>query len=163
MATVSLRKATAADVAFLQEMLLVAADWRFERPRRTVADVLDDASVAHYVAGWPRPGDVGIVAEGAEPVGAAWWRFFPSDDPGYGFVDDSVPEVSVGVRHGFRRQGIGTMLLLALIAHARTAGLRALSLSVERDNNAAVLYEELGFEVVAAEDGAFTMLLALRS
>ena len=54
---------------------------------------------AHYVEGWPRDGDVGVVAEDehGEPVGAAWYRHLSDDDPGYGFIDPSIPEVTIGV------------------------------------------------------------------
>lgn len=156
---ITVRRAAAEDAAFIREMLLVAADWRFERPRRTVAEVMSDPMLAHYVEGWPRPGDAGVVAENADgPVGAAWWRFFPADAPGYGFVDPSIPEVSIGVRHGRRRQGSGEQMLLALVDRARAEGVDALSLSVEPDNPAVALYERLGFEVVASS-GALTMVL----
>jgi len=34
-----------------------------------------DPALAHYVAGWPAPRDVGFVVDDDRPVGAAWWRF----------------------------------------------------------------------------------------
>src|SRR5688500_12942461 len=93
----SVRGATAQDTDFLWEMLLVAADWSPDRERRTVADVMTDPSLSRYIEGWPRAGDVGVVAEDERRVGAAWWRLFSADDPGYGFVQSDVPEVSIGV------------------------------------------------------------------
>ena len=92
--------------------------------------------LAHYVAGWPRPGDRGVIAEAGLPVGAAWLRFLPESDPGYGFVDATTSEVSVAVVPEWRGLGIGTHLLGELIGQARDAGLTALSLSVEPDNEA---------------------------
>ena len=147
---VLVRKAAEADTPFLEEMLLLAADWRSEAPVRSVADIMSEPTLARYVVGWPRPGDVGVVAEASGPVGAAWWRFFKADDPGYGFVDAATPEVSVAVRRGWRGQGIGKELLPALIACARAEGIGALSLSVERGNYAVRLYERLGFVTIAA-------------
>lgn len=158
---VILRPATAHDSAFLHDMLVVAADWRADSPQRTVAEAMRDPALAHYVADWPREGDVGVVAEAATPVGAAWWRFFPADDPGYGFVNAGTPEISVGLQKAFRGQGLGTLLLEALIAHALRVHVPALSLSVESDNGAVRLYRHLGFEVVADADGSLTMLLDL--
>jgi len=144
-------------------MLALAADWRAESQVRSVAKVLADPSVAHYAAGWPRAGDQGVVAQGADgcPVGAAWWRFVTSDDPGYGFVDGQVPEVSVAVLPKHRGQGLGRVLMRRLVALAQEMGLSGLSLSVARDNFAASLYEALGFTEVGGSPDAATMLLQL--
>jgi ribosomal protein S18 acetylase RimI-like enzyme len=159
-AIVAVRGATAADAAFLAEMLVVAFCWRDESPRLSVDDALADPSIARYVAGWPRPGDVGVVAQsGSGPVGAAWWRFLPADDPGFGFVDAGIPEISLGVRASFRGQGVGTRLMQVLIERARSAGLPGLSLSVEPDNGALRLYERLGFRPVGRSGGSLTMTL----
>ncbi len=158
---VRIRAADATDAGFLEEMLVVAADWREDVPVRSVADIKSVASLAHYVADWPRAGDVGVIAEAGTPVGAAWWRFFDSADPGYGLVDAAVPEVSIGVARGWRGQGIGEALMRALIESARAASLGALSLSVEPDNYAVQLYERIGFETVGTSTGSLTMLLRL--
>lgn len=114
-----LRPAEPADGPFLAEMLAVAAFWRPDGPTGTVRAVMDHPELAHYVAGWPQHGDRGIIAEDVRPVGAAWLRFLPADDPGFGFVDAVTPEVSMGVLLGWRGQGIGTQLLRAVIAQAR--------------------------------------------
>ena len=106
-----------------------------------------------------------MVAEGdsEEPVGAAWWRLFPPEDPGFGFVNASTPEVAIGVVEDWRGRGIGARLLDALIVRARAEGLPALSLSVEKDNDAVHLYERAGFRRVSAVGGSWTMHLALSS
>ena len=82
---------------------------------------------AHYVEGWPRDGYVGVVAEDehGEPVGAAWYRHLSDDDPGYGFIDPSIPEVTIGVVARRRGQGVGRDLLEALAAEASRAGVTA--------------------------------------
>ncbi|MFL6138183.1 MAG: GNAT family N-acetyltransferase [Frankiaceae bacterium] len=158
--TVTVRDAGVADAAFLAEMLVAAFCWRDEVPRLSVAGALADPPIAHYVAGWPRPGDAGVVAEdGSEPVGAAWWRFLAPDDPGFGFVDASIPEITLGVRAQWRRQGIGTRLMQALIERAKGIALAALSLSVEPDNGALGLYERLGCRAVGRSGGSLTMTL----
>lgn len=159
---VLVRAAVDGDAPFLGEMLLVAADWRPDAPVRTVADIMSVPSLAQYVADWPRPGDVGVVAQAEDPVGAAWWRFFDAENPGYGFVDPLTPEVSMGVRSGWRRCGLGETMLRALLGCARAEGVGAVSLSVERDNYAVRLYERLGFEVVEISGGSLTMLVRLQ-
>ncbi len=100
-------------------------------------------------------------AGAAEPIGAAWWRWFSAADPGFGFVDEAVPEVSIGVLEDRRGQGIGTLLMQELIAAAGARGLAALSLSVESDNPAARLYRRLGFVAVGRVDASLTMRLDL--
>ncbi len=156
---IDLRPAVPADAAFLAEMLVVAAFWRPGGPSGGVRDVLARPELAKYIAGWPQPGDRGVVAEVERPVGAAWLRFLPTNDPGYGFVDARTPEVSIGVVQQWRGRGVGTQLLDALIAQARDAGLTTFSLSVEQDNEARRLYERCGFRTVGEVGGALTMLL----
>jgi len=158
------RRATAADAPFLQQMLAVAADWRPDTPVRSVAELLAAPELAHYVADWPRAGDLGWVAvDGAAAVGAAWWRLFTERDPGYGFIDERTPELSIGVVQRARGRGVGTLLMQALIAEAERLALPALSLSVEPDNPAASLYERLGFAPVHRVGGSITMVLPLRT
>lgn len=156
-----LRPAVAADAAFLTEMVVAAAFWRPDGPRGSIDHVLGSPELAHYVTRWPRPGDLGLVAEGDGPVGAAWLRFFTANDPGYGFVDIDVPEVSMGIVKQWRGKGIGSRLLDGLIDAARDARLPALSLSVEPDNFARGLYERFGFQQVGQAGGSLTMLLRL--
>ncbi|MCY7402590.1 MAG: GNAT family N-acetyltransferase [Nocardioides sp.] len=142
-------------------MLTEAAFWRRDGSVGTSADVLRDPALAHYVSGWPQPGDLGVIAGANQPVGAAWLRLFTADDPGYGFTDVATPEVSMGVLCSWRGQGVGRRLLERLISAAREMGLPALSLSVEADNYAHRLYEDLGFTVVAEASGSITMELRL--
>lgn len=156
-----IRRATERDGAFLQEMLAVAADWRPGAGIRSSGQIMAEPVLAHYVADWGAAGDVGFIAEEGRPVGAAWRRFFPGSDPGFGFVDETIPEVSIGVLAPYRGRGIGTLLLEALIAEARRCSLPALSLSVEPDNPAVDLYRGLGFVTVGHVDDSLTMLLGI--
>jgi len=96
--------------------------------------LLGRPEVAHYVRGWPRVGDLGVVAEDGPPVGAAWLRLLPEHDRGYGFVDAKTPELSIGVVPTHRGRGIGSLLLEALVGSACEQRHEALSLSVEPDN-----------------------------
>lgn len=64
-------------------------------------------------------------------------------------------------RSGRSSQGIGTLLLETLIEEGRRRSLPALSLSVERDNGAARLYQRLGFVSVGSVGSAVTMILKL--
>jgi ribosomal protein S18 acetylase RimI-like enzyme len=158
---VEFRDAAADDGPFLAEMLAVAADWRPQTRLRSADEILDEPEFARYIAAWPRPGDCGVIAEVGGPVGAAWFRFLPQLEPGYGYVADDIPEITIGVRQRYRRRGIGGALLRRLVERARDADLHAVSLSVEEDNPAMRLYERIGFIPEGHADGAATMLLHL--
>lgn len=158
---INVRPAGLADASFLTEMLVAAAFWRPDGPPGSVREVLKQPDLAHYILGWPRPGELGVIAEDEQMVGAAWLRLLPAHDPGYGFVDAQTPELSMGVVRRRRGQGIGASMLEALLASAREHGYSALSLSVEPDNRARYLYERFSFQEVGTAGGSVTMLLRL--
>lgn len=160
----AIRAARGSDAQFLTLMLVAAAFWRADGPAGSVEDTLLRPELAHYVAGWPAPGDLGVIAldDAAEaPVGAAWLRYLRGDDAGYGYVDDTTPELTIGVAAGRRGQGIGAQLIDALTEAARAVGIGAISLSVEPDNYALRLYQRHGFAAVASSGGSLTMLRVL--
>lgn len=107
-----------------------------------------DPRYAMYLDGWPRPGDVGLVAEQDGPLGAAWYRTYTERSHGYGFVAEDIPELSIAVIASRRHQGIGRLLLTALIEASEGQGHAALSLSVNLRNPARGLYESVGFRPV---------------
>jgi len=130
-----LRTARHDDIQLLRALLFEAAFWRPDVVRPPLEQALADPALARYVEGFGCPGDFGLVAqEGAEPLGAAWWRYFQAGEPGYGFVDEATPEASAAVLSTHRRPGTGTALLGELERQARDQGIKRLSLSVERDN-----------------------------
>jgi GNAT superfamily N-acetyltransferase len=147
---VNVREATRDDGDFLADMLVEAVNWSSEWKRKSRRRVLAAPNTAHYIAEWPREGDLGVVAEAdGERIGAAWLRFFPADDPGYGFVAADVPELTIGVVTAWRGRGVGRALLRAVESAAVDAGIERISLSVERKNFAQRLYLAEGYEVVA--------------
>lgn len=155
----TIRPLQPADDPFLWEMLYEAIyiPAGGVKPDRTI---LQEPSLAHYVAGWgQQPGDAGVLAidpQRGHPVGAAWLRLFPATDPGWGFVDAATPEVSIAMLPAYRGQGVGTMLLTELIILA-TGRYAALSLSVDPQNPAMRLYARLGFVAVGAFGTSVTM------
>ncbi len=160
---IAIRDARADDVALLNRILLVAINWNPNRPAADERVVRARPDLRHYIEAWPRSGDLGVVAESATsgPIAAAWLRRFPAEDPGYGFVAADVPELTIGVLEGYRGRGVGAALLDALIGRASARGNRAISLSVERGNEAVHLYRSRGFREVGSTADAMTMLLEL--
>ena len=145
-----IRHAGAQDLPFLRDMLRHAyyARWGDEA----------DVPLERYVAGWGRPGDSAFVAiDEFQPVGAAWFRLFEADEPGYGFVDENTPELTIAIVPSRRGKGLGEQLLISLLDRAREEGYARISLSVEADNPAIRLYEQHGFAKVGDRAGALVM------
>jgi GNAT superfamily N-acetyltransferase len=140
------------DVRFLRDLLRHAYHWRL--------NVDPDLPVFRYVANWGRPGDAGLIAfDGRGPYGAAWYRVFSAEEPGFGFVDEQTPELTIAVVPSRRGQGVGGELLEALLAQARTDGFAAVSLSAEHEQTE--LYERHGFVAVGDDGKAVTMRRAI--
>ena len=117
--------------------------------------------LSFYAEGWGRAHDAGFIAIDANkcvPVGAAWMRMFSKERPGYGFVSESIPELSIAVKQSYRGRGIGTRLMIKLIGLAQ-AEYPAICLSVATENPAVRLYKRLGFRQLK-ENGSLIMLLS---
>lgn len=150
-----IRRGNRQDVRFLRDMLRHAFYWRS-------GIEVEDSSLWQYVAGWGRPGDAAVIAlESGFPIGAAWFRLFTPQEPGFGFVDEQTPEVAIAVVPSRRGQGIGSDLLESLVDLAREQGYGSLSLSVATDSPAMHVFEKQGFERLEHTDGSWTMRLNL--
>jgi GNAT superfamily N-acetyltransferase len=148
-----IRRAAAEDASFMTDMLMEAVNWSPAWKKRSRDQVLSSPTTAHYIAGWPRDTDLGVIAEAiTERAGAAWLRFLPAADPGYGFVASDVPELTIGVAAHWRGQGVGRGLLRFIAGQARTAGIGRISLSVERKNFSQKLYLSEGYQIVDSRD-----------
>lgn len=147
-----------------EQSLLVRAtvgNVNWSGPRLTWDQVVQTPALAHYFTPWPAVGDFGIVAETDDgaPIAVAWLRHFKASDPGYGFVDEDYPELSIWVAKTHRGIGIGTRLLTRLIEQAHEQNLRGISLSVEPGNPARSLYERVGFTSAGSDFDAETLVL----
>ena len=114
-----------------------------------------DLPVARYVNNWGRPGDAGLIAWEKGPVGAAWYRLFKASAPGFGFVDEQTPELTIAVVPGRRGGGLGAELMQALLDRARKQGYKGISLSAQKGMTK--LYERHGFVPIEEKDGTVTM------
>src|SRR4051812_36960721 len=126
--------------------------WRWAGPATA------DIPASRYVEGGGRPGGRGLILiDESVPGGAAWYRLFTAARPGYGFLDEETPELTIAVVPSKRGRGFGEELLTALLEQARTDGHEAMSLSVEKDNPALKLYERFGFNAVREVDSTVVM------
>ncbi|MEX2586396.1 MAG: GNAT family N-acetyltransferase [Actinomycetota bacterium] len=159
-----LRLANQDDLPFLKWMLFEAS--YVDQDNRPSFDMgLSDPTIAVYLEDWPRRGDLGLIVTNQKnaPLGAAWYRLFTVDKPGYGFIDEHTPEIAIALRPDVRGQGLGSKLLESLIQIARKQGHRQISLAVEHTNpRARRLYERLGFVEVDGNEEESKMVLDLR-
>jgi GNAT superfamily N-acetyltransferase len=147
-----LRDADLQDMRFLRDMLRHAYHWRIAQN--------PDLPVFRYVQNWGRRGDAGVVAfDGPNIYGAAWYRLFPADAPGFGFVDEETPELTIAVVPSHRGHGTGGELLEALLKRARNDAFPRVSLSAEPGQTG--FYEKHGFHEVGRDAGTVTMVADL--
>jgi GNAT superfamily N-acetyltransferase len=157
-----IRELEADDLPFLREMLYEALMWRPDAERYPPDFLLAHPEVVRYHDGWGRTGDAALVAEeDGTRVGCVWYRLFTADDHGEGYVDEETPELAIAVAAGHRALGVGSALMKAMEARARTEGVRRIALSVEDENPAKRLYSRLGYVEFEPGDGLGRMILEL--
>jgi GNAT superfamily N-acetyltransferase len=141
---VALRELLATERVLLATATLENLNWCGQRFSTT--DVSVRPEFAHYTLLDPRRGDFGWVAEtGTDAIGVVWAQYLPPDDPGYGFLAEDTPEVSLWVRDDWRGRGLGRALVRRVQEDARARRVPRISLSVEADNHARRLYRAEGF------------------
>ena len=145
------------DVPFMRSMLTHAYNWH-------ITQLDTEIPLAAYVDGWGRKGDTALIAiEDGHRLGAGWYRLFRAAAPGYGFIDEETPELTIAVVPGRRGEGIGHELLAGLLERAQVAGYPALSASVQRHHPEVGIFEQAGFETVGETEQALTMRRAFVS
>ncbi len=148
------------DEPFLREMLYQAI-YIPEGAQSPPRDVIQSPELNRYVDGWGRPGDDGFMALlGEKPVGAVWIRLLIGENPGYGYIDEETPELSIAVLPEYRGQGVGKALMSFLFNEIRGHH-PAVCLSVSVENPACRLYRRLGFEEVQNDGASIKMVKKL--
>jgi ribosomal protein S18 acetylase RimI-like enzyme len=148
--TCKIRALENVDELNLWTMLMYAAH------ESSIEIVQDNPDLSRYVKDWGRNGDLGCVAINVNSddecwIGAAWLRLFASDNRGFGYVDDGIPELAIAVSPKYRGKGIGTKLLMKTIELARSI-YPAISLSVRANNPVISLYNRVGFVKVEGSE-----------
>ena len=121
--------------------------------------------LARYVDNWMRrPGDLGFIATiNRYQIGAAWIRIWSESDYGYGYVNPTIPEISISVLPEYRGKGLGTRLL-ELLLNEVSKKYEAVSLSVANYNPAKRLYERYGFQIHGViQNDSYTMIKWFRN
>lgn len=77
----------------------------------------------------------------------------------YGHIDDETPSLALSVLKDFRRRGIATALLVKILTRLADKNFKRVSLSVQKENSAAVeLYRKFNFEVVGERGEELLMI-----
>lgn len=158
-----LRFATPEDLPFLKWMLYEAC-YPEGGPRPPFEKGISDPKVWVYLDGWMRKGDAGLIvtSPAGGPQGAAWYRLFTPEAPGYAFYDSETPEAAIALVYEVRGKGVGTQLMKAIMTLAGKQGHKRMSLGVEKVNpRAKAFYERLGFTEFDRDEEGSKMLVDL--
>lgn len=119
-------------------------------------EIIKEPELQVYVADfWEKKDDICYVAEiSGKIAGAVWCRIM--DD--YGHVDEDTPSLAISVLEEFRQCGIGTALMQQMLTALKQQGYPQVSLSVQKANYAARMYEKLGFEIVEDKEKEYIMV-----
>lgn len=89
--------------------------------------------------------DFALVAEVENKIiGAVWVRIMND----YGHIDDKTPSLAISLYKKYRGQGIGSSLIKELLSLLQIHDYKCVSLSVQKANYAAKLYQKIGFRII---------------
>lgn len=122
-------------------------------------DIINEPELQVYIKDFgSKKDDLCFVAEAdCKIVGAAWVRVM--DD--YGHIGDGIPSFAVSLYKEYRGHGIGTGLMERMLEELKIRGYKQASLSVQKNNYAAKMYQKLGFEIVGENEEEYIMVYHL--
>ncbi len=151
---------------FLKEMLFEAIYLPLPLKKKLSKDILLNPDLIIYYQNWGRRGDIAFVAEHAlsgELLACTWGRLFTTNRKGYGFLSESIPEISIAVIPGHKNKGIGTSLIRIILKEYFAAGFKKVSLSVSKENPCINLYRREGFIIHHENENDYLMTFDLSS
>lgn len=87
-------------------------------------------------------------------IGAVWARIMND----YGHIDNETPSLAISLYKEYRGFGIGTAMMKEILALLKAHGYKQVSLSVQKANDAAKLYQKVGFEIVRQSQEEYIMV-----
>ncbi|WP_251388797.1 GNAT family N-acetyltransferase [Mediterraneibacter agrestimuris] len=138
---------------FLYEAIFIPVG--MEKPPKAI---IEQPELQVYIADFGKSDDWCLVAEVKEKiVGAVWVRVM--DD--YGHIDDETPSFAMSLYEEYRNMGIGTALMRDMLEFLKNKGYKQTSLSVQKANYAARMYQKAGFEVIDENEEEYIMVCRL--
>ena len=102
-----------------------------------------------------KKGDHCLVADcGGTLLGAVWSRIMND----YGHIDDETPSLAISLHKEYRRQGIGSQLMVKMLELLKLEGYEQVSLAVQKANYAAKMYADIGFKTVRETSEEYIMV-----
>lgn len=139
---------------FLYDAIFIPEDQK--KPDKKIIKLPE---LSGYIKDFGKDTDHCLVAElNGELIGAIWSRIFSEDEKGFGFIDSKTPELSMSVVENYRKKGIGTKMLKAMLNKFTLLEYDQASLSVDKQNFAMRLYQKFGFETVKSDEKSATMI-----
>lgn len=79
----------------------------------------------------------------------------------YGHIDNETPSLAISLYEDYRGKGIGTELMLKMIALLKLKRYKQVSLAVQKENYAVKLYKKVGFQIVDENKEEYIMICKL--
>ena len=123
-------------------------------------DIVERPELQVYIEDFGiRQGDHCLVADcGGKVVGAVWTRIMND----YGHVDDETPSFAISLYKEYRKQGIGSQLMVKMLELLKQQGYERASLAVQKANYAVKMYKDLGFKTIDENAEEYIMVCELQ-
>lgn len=160
---IAIRKIKTEETNILED-LLYEAIYQAENKPLIPKDIIKNPEINVYIRDFgKKKDDHCFVAEtDGKIVGAVWVRILADEIKGFGNIDNQTPEFAISLFKEYRSKGYGTMLMKEMIGYLRDKGYKQTSLSVNKDNYAVFMYQNLGFSIIKENKDDFLMLLDLK-
>ena len=161
---ISFRRTNKVGRPFLRNMLYTALFVPENEPPFPYS-IIDRPELSKYFENFgARRQDMAIIASNnKESIGIVWGRLYSKLRPGYGFISDEIPEITLAVEPPYRNRGIGSELLYKICEYYKGTKVTAISLSVDKRSPAKELYERNGFEYFSEKGTSITMVKHLKA
>lgn len=153
----------ASDESNVLDDMLYEAIFQVEGSEKFPRDIIYKPDISLYISYFGRrEDDYCLVAEDCgKIVGAVWVRVLAGEIRGFGNIDNVTPEFAISLLKEYRNKGVGTRLMQQMIAYLKDKKYRQASLSVDKNNYAAKMYQKLGFNIVKENEHDYIMVLNL--
>ncbi|MDU1890589.1 MAG: GNAT family N-acetyltransferase [Dysgonomonas sp.] len=151
------------DELHILENLLYEAIFQSENSASLPFEIIYSPDIYVYIEDWGKSkNDLCLIGEiDGKIVGGVWTRILAGEVKGYGNIDNTTPEFAISLFKEFRKKGYGTLLMAEMINLLKQKSYKRVSLSVNKENYAARMYKNLGFEVIKENEEDLLMVLNL--